>query len=153
MIATVFTALTLAASCHAHGPVPFVAPDNTCTPGQYLRLSRAQVCASKDRPSLRAAVRRRVLANYGVPGWKGANGEIDHRVPFFLGGTTTVGNLWPEAGPDPRVGQNPKDRLEEYVRRRVCTSTQTRPRGTMSVGSARRIFLSDWRFAYRWYFG
>src|SRR4051812_13940791 len=121
-----------ASRCHTTGHAPFTAPSNACTPGSFVRLSRAEVCQSKDRPTLRAAVRRRVLADYGVPGWTGANGELDHRIPFFLGGLATASNLWPETGTIP----NPKDRLEAYVRRRVCLR---RPH-PMTVRTARLIF-------------
>lgn len=81
-----------------------------------------------------AAVKREVLTRYGFTSWSGETGEIDHRVPFFLGGQTTVSNLWPEAGPIP----NRKDALEHYVRNRICV------KGTMRVRTAVRIFLGDW---------
>ena len=62
----------------------------------------------KERPTVPAAVKREVLTRYGFTFWSGETGEIDHRVPFFLGGQTNVSNLWPEAGPIPepqrRVG-------------------------------------------------
>lgn len=130
----------LLASCVVTFAAGQPAPDNVCTPGAYERLSVAQVCATKTRPSLRVTVRRRVLGNYGVPGWSGANGEIDHRVPLFLGGLTTAGNLWPEPGPVP----NEKDRLEFRVYRRVCFR-DPRP---MRVRTAIRLFLADWRHAW-----
>lgn len=117
----------------------FTAPLNQCTPGAYVHLSTAQVCTSKDRPSLPAAERRKILARYRLTTWTGAQGELDHRVPFFLGGTTDARNLWPEAGPIP----NPKDRLEDFVRRRICVLH------TLSVRTARRQFLTNWTV---WYF-
>jgi len=145
MIATVVTSVLLAASCHVGGHGAFVVPDNLCTPGAYQRLTRAQVCTSKDRPALPVAERRRLLASYGVPKWTGANGELDHRVPLFLGGLTVRSNLWPEVGSIP----NQKDRLEVYVRRRICT----RLPHPMSVRTGIRIFLSNWVHAYHAYFG
>jgi hypothetical protein len=69
------------------------------------------VCLHRERPSVPAAVKREVLARYGFTSWSGKTGEID-RVPCFLGGQTTVSNLWPEAGPIP----NRKHALERYVR-------------------------------------
>src|SRR3954463_9938660 len=104
----VATSSAHAARCHTTGHAPFTAPSNTCPPGRFVRRSRAEVCRTKDRPPVTAAVRRRILADYGVPGWSGANGEIDHRQPAFLGGLSTTSNLWPETGTIP----NPKDRLE-----------------------------------------
>ena len=124
----------LAASCIITGAQPFIRPDNACTPGSYDPLPKAQVCVHKDRLTLPAAVKREVLTRYGFTFWSGETGEIDHRVPFFLGGQTNVSNLWPEAGPIP----NRKDALERYTRNRICVN------GTMRVRTAVRIFLGDW---------
>jgi len=87
--------------------------------------------------------RRLILADYAVPTWSGRNGELDHRVPFFLGGLTTKDNVWPERGRIP----NRKDALEDYVHRRVCFRSPQ----PMRVSTARRLFLSDWRTAHRRY--
>lgn len=135
--------LAVTAVCHVAGHGLMAAPDNSldCTPGDWTALTRAEVCDSKPRPYLRVAVRRDILARYGVPGWTGADGELDHRVPFFLGGATDRENLWPEAGSIPNL----KDRLESYTYRRVCVRRDMRPR------TARRLFLADWRHAYRAY--
>lgn len=136
-------ALALATmACHVGGHVPFVRPDNVCTPGRYERLSRQQVCTHKERPALSEADRRWILTRYGVPGWSGRDGELDHRVPFFLGGTTDRRNIWPE----PERVPNTKDRLEFYIYARVCV------RHTMRVRTARLIFLADWVASYRKYF-
>jgi hypothetical protein len=59
-----------------------------------------------------------IVTSYGVPNWTGQTGELDHRVPFSLGGTTGLANIWPEAGSIP----NTKDKLEDYVHGRVCDS-------------------------------
>jgi len=125
--------------CHVNGSGAFTAPDNACTPGAYRVLSRSAVCTPKDRPGLSAADRREVLSGYGVPGWSGKSGELDHRVPVFLGGLTVEDNIWPERGSIP----NRKDALEVLVRRRVCVDR------TMRVRTAVRLFLADWRHAYQ----
>jgi hypothetical protein len=124
----------LAASGVITGAQPFIRPDNACTPGSYDQLPKAQVCVHKQRPTVPAAVKREILARYGLASWSGKTGEIDHRVPFFLGGQTTASNLWPETGPIP----NRKDGLERYTRDRICV------KGTMRVRTAVRIFLGDW---------
>ena len=67
---------------------------------------------------------------YGFTSWSGKTGELDHRIPFFLGGETNVSNLWPETGPIP----NRKDALECYVRDRICV------KATMRVRTAVRSF-------------
>jgi hypothetical protein len=82
-----------AAVCHIGGQVPFLRPDDDCTPGAFDPLTRAQACRHNERPSLAAADRRFILASYGVPGFSGGDGELDHRVPFSLGGTTDRANI------------------------------------------------------------
>lgn len=118
-----------------------IVPDDRCTPGAYENLSKAQVCVHKVRPRVTSRLRKSIKSAYGVAGtW---TGEIDHRVPFFLGGYTTALNLWPEAGKIP----NPKDGLERYVYERVCH----RKPAAMRLSTARGIFLKDWRTAYQRY--
>jgi hypothetical protein len=143
MIAAALAALAFAAPCHTSGAAPFSLPDNTCTKGAFVRLTKAQACASKDRPSLTAADRRRILANYGITSWTGASGELDHRQPVWSGGLTVVGNIWPERGSIP----NAKDALENYTRRRVCTG---RPH-PMSLRTVHIIFAGNWVAYYRFY--
>jgi hypothetical protein len=142
--------IAMLAVCTAVGTAPFVRPDNDCTPGAYEKLGRSAVCQPKKRPTLGARVRRAVVEEYGVAGpgrgeigidgWSGADGELDHRVPVFLGGLTVEDNIWPERGMIP----NPKDKLEFRVYRRVCF----RDPYALRVVSARRIFLHDWRHTY-----
>jgi hypothetical protein len=134
-------AILAAAVCHIGGQAPFLRPDRECTPGAFDPLSRPQVCKHKKRPSLPAADRRFILASYGLPDFSGRDGELDHRVPFSLGGATDRANIWPEPGPRP----NPKDKLEDYVWRRVCVKR------TMRLSTARAIFEDDWVIAYRRY--
>lgn len=122
------------APCHIRGSGDFIRPDNFCTPGTFDRLSRSQVCIHKERPSLSAAEKRRIFQQYGFSSWTGSNGEIDHRVPFFLGGRTGEDNLWPQPGKRP----NAKDLVESRVYRNVCT------KGTMSVEQAVAAFQRDW---------
>jgi hypothetical protein len=120
--------------CHAAGAGALIRPDDGCTPGTFDALSRAAACVHKTRPSLPAAERRRIARQYGYRSWSGRDGELDHRVPFFLGGRTEEDNLWPEPGAIP----NAKDRVERDVYERVCV------RGSMTVDEGRRVFLGDW---------
>lgn len=120
-------------------PAPDNAPD--CTPGESDHFGHRKACDGTDRSSLTAAERRDILARYGVPGWTGADGELDHRIPLFLGGHTDRRNVWPEPGGIP----NDKDALEYRVYRMVCFGDPHHLR----VKTARRIFLGDWRAQYR----
>jgi hypothetical protein len=145
VVSSTLASASPAASCTVSDAGGLPGPDSSagCTPGSFERLSKAAVCRSKRRPDTPASVRHAVLTSYGVPSWTGRDGEIDHRVPFFLGGLTDRANLWPERGAIP----NEKDRLESYVYRRVC---QREP-SAMRVATARGLFLGDWRRAYRRY--
>lgn len=131
-----------AAACHVVGQPPFTRPDTSCTPGTARSLNRQQVCTSKDRPDLPEPDRRKVVHEYGVPGWSGRDGELDHRIPFFLGGRTEEDNIWPEPGPIP----NQKDRLERVIYERVCDFRDGRLQwhGSISPSAARAIFRGNW---------
>jgi hypothetical protein len=145
MIAAALAALALAAPCHTTGRPPFTAPSNACTPGAFVRKTKADVCDGQTvRPSLPAAERRAILSNYGVPTFNGTTGEIDHRVSLALGGTTDRRNLWPQVEVN---GFNPKDRLEAVILRRVCKGLPH----PMRVTTAVRVFLADWRAGYSYY--
>jgi hypothetical protein len=60
--------------------------------------------------------------------------EEDHVVPLELGGDADdPANLWPEADASP----NPKDRVENEARRRVCA-------GTLDLPAAQDLIVRDW---------
>lgn len=136
-----------AATCHLSGSGGMVAPQRSCTPGDRRRgLTRHKACTASEHPRepVSAGLRRDVIERYGLDP-DNFHGEVDHRVPVFLLGRSTLANLWPEAGSIP----NPKDRLEFYVYRRVCFADPQPMRPSTGV----RIFTGDWRTAYRRYFG
>jgi hypothetical protein len=58
--------------------------------------------------------------------------EEDHLVPLELGGSNDITNLWPEAGKIP----NPKDPVENELRRAVCD-------GTVSLAAAQAAVARD----------
>jgi hypothetical protein len=73
------------------------------------------------------------MAAYGDTGSMG-DYEYDHLVPLELGGATNDSrNLWPEPGPSP----NPKDAVEDALRREVCDRQ-------MSLADAQREIATDW---------
>lgn len=143
LAAAVMAVPASAASCRVIGSGAMIAPDDACTPGSYRAgVMQHDACTASLHPRepVSSALRRSIIARYGLG--SSFHGEIDHRVPVFLTGHSTVANLWPEAGPIP----NEKDRLEFLVYRRVCA-------GTMRVSTAVAIFTGDWRAAYRRYVG
>jgi hypothetical protein len=60
-------------------------------------------------------------------------GELDHLIPLEIGGANDLSNLWPEAGKIP----NPKDKIENELRRDVCA-------GTISLAEAQADIAQDW---------
>jgi hypothetical protein len=84
------------------------------------------------------ALKRQQLIAYGYSDIDPSHYEEDHLVPLEIGGDgKDPRNLWPE----PHEGKNnsfDKDRVENWLRRQVCT-------GTMTVGEAQRGITSDWR--------
>lgn len=141
MIAAVMASLCML------GPIP----DNACTPGTFDPIPLAQVCTTKRRPGLSDYDRSLIVTSYGVPHWSGKDGELDHRVPFFLGGRTDSSNVWPERGPIP----NAKDRLERHTFDRLCMENPDpdgptfvpRKPATLRLSTARNLFRRDWRAA------
>jgi hypothetical protein len=64
--------------------------------------------------------------------------EYDHLVPLELGGASNdPRNLWPEPGRTP----NPKDKLENRLRKTVCA-------GELSLSTAQREIAGDWVALY-----
>lgn len=137
-------------SCHTKGRGLQVVPDRSCTPGEWIPdqdLSRAHVCSKGYNPrpgtDVTGPLKARALKLYGLPAPEGKRRELDHLFPRWLGGATTLANLWPEpnyARPRP-FEANPKDRLEFAVYRATCQ------RGALTVAQARAVFEGDWRRA------
>lgn len=100
-----------------------------CTRGYTRRVRPPErVTEPEKRASMRA---------YGDTGRLGAY-EYDHLIPLELGGAPNdARNLWPEPGASP----NPKDRLEDLLRERVCA-------GTLPLATARREIATNWVAAY-----
>lgn len=140
-------------SCHAIGRGLNSRPDPHCTPGAVNpAVKQATIGATICRSGWTATVRPRVsitepekfasMAAYNV---RGASGyEYDHVVPLELGGAVNdPRNLWPEPDYAIRSGfyLNPKDRLENALKRMVC-------RDAMTLARAQRMIASNWIAAY-----
>lgn len=131
-------------TCHARGSGPFAEPDRRCTPGALnpavtQRSIGQTICASgwtkTVRPPERVTEREKVasMAAYGETG-STHEYEYDHLVSLELGGATNdARNLWPEPGASP----NPKDSVENALRRQVCS-------GAMSLAQAQHVIATDW---------
>jgi hypothetical protein len=147
--------------CHARGRGLWVLPDYRCTPGKLNQAVtpasvRATICRAGWSESVRPPAgvtepeKLQAIAAYGAyDGRRPRRYELDHLIPLELGGApNSVANLWPEPDyPSLRAGSyvlNPKDRLENLLRARVCE-------GRITLGSARRLIAGDWVAAYRRY--
>jgi hypothetical protein len=127
-------------------------PDPKCTPGAVdSAVTQANlkktVCrkggyTASVRPpeSVSNAIKRRLLAAYGIPVADIGRYELDHLVELSDGGSSDVRNLWPEN----RRGlfnAGDKDRLEVYLRNQVCA-------GRMSLRAAQQAVATNWVKAY-----
>jgi hypothetical protein len=140
-------------SCHAVARGLFSEPDRRCTPGALNPAVKsstigATICRRGWTATVRppedetAAEKRASMAAYGDRG-RARSYEYDHLVPLELGGAVNdARNLWPEPGPSP----NPKDRLENALRRLVCA-------GRIALSRAQRLIADDWVAAYRRHVG
>jgi hypothetical protein len=142
-------------SCHASGHTAAeVRPDPRCTPGAVnpavtQATIRSTICRSGWTKTVRPPVsvtepeKLASLAAYGKR--EASRYEYDHLVPLELGGAVNdPRNLWPELN-SPGAGgfyQNPKDHLENTLKRRVCD-------GLESLAAAQHAIASNWAAAYR----
>jgi hypothetical protein len=69
--------------------------------------------------------------------------ELDHLVPLELGGSSDVGNLWPEPPPSP----NPKDRVEGELHDMVCAAVWHPGSAYLPLDRAQRLIAEDWTTA------
>jgi hypothetical protein len=141
-------------TCHAVGRGLYSRPDPHCTPGAVnpavtQTTIGSTICRSGWTSTVRPAEsitepeKFASMAAYGSRGSASAY-EYDHDVPLELGGAVNdARNLWPE--PDyatrSRFYLNPKDRLENVLKRLVC-------RGAMTLAEAQRMIASNWVTAY-----
>jgi hypothetical protein len=145
-----------ARSCHALGAGVYARPDPRCTPGALNPLvTQATIGSTICRAGWTATVRPpesvtepEKLASMAAYGVRGASSyEYDHDVPLELGGAVNdPRNLWPEPDYPQRAGfyANPKDRLENALKRLVCE-------GAISLAVAQRAIAADWVAAYHRY--
>jgi hypothetical protein len=141
-------------SCHAVGRGLSSRPDPRCTPGAANpTVTQATISSTICRSGWTSTVRPAAsitepeklasMAAYGLRGSASAY-EYDHLVPLELGGAVNdPRNLWPEPDYATPSGfyRNPKDRLENVLKRMVCY-------GAMKLAQAQRMIASNWAAAY-----
>jgi hypothetical protein len=141
-------------SCRAIGHGLYSRPDPHCTPGAVNPAVRqstisSTICRSgwtstvRPRESITQPEKFASMAAYNLRGSASVY-EYDHDVPLELGGAVNDSrNLWPEPDYPRRSGfyLNPKDRLENALKRMVC-------RDAMTLAQAQRLIASNWVAAY-----
>lgn len=131
-------------SCRAIGTGLYSRPDPKCTPGALNpKVRQADIDQTICRAGWTATVRPpesvtepEKLASMSAYGDTRSirDYEYDHFVPLELGGATNArANLWPEPGASP----NPKDRVENELRRDVCDHR-------LSLTNAQEEIVTNW---------
>jgi hypothetical protein len=118
-------------------------PDPRCTPGSIdpavtQANIRSTICHSGYTTKVRPPESQTERFKYDIayPAYRDPGSrrtELDHLVPLELGGSNDATNLWPETPPTP----NPKDKVENTLKRAVCE-------GQVSLAAAQNAIASDW---------
>jgi hypothetical protein len=127
-----------------------VRPDPNLTGGS-VRLDGhdlGTVCGPKERRHpLPHALRDEILRRYRLPTGTHPDYEIDHLIPWCLGGSDDPSNLWPQPrrNIDPTWNAEAKDRLERFMCDMVCN-------GQLDLGTAQKAVAEDWIATYHKYY-
>lgn len=142
-------ALFAAAAALSQDRLPLV-PNSRLTPGVAGHDDQATVCATgyaRSRRHTSGKVKTAVYRAYGLTAHTCGHCEIDHRIPLELGGADVQKNLWPESYDTEPWNAHAKDRLENYIRRQVCTEH------TMTLEQGQEVFMGDWIEACKKFLG
>ena len=122
-----------------------VVPDPTLTPGAVRTTDVADVCShgTNQLRHMSCESSDAIMAEYGLPGGRHPDYEIDHLIPLGIGGADSDANLWPEprARIEPEWNAEPKDQLEAKLRALVCA-------GRLDIVVAQKAVADDWTEAW-----
>ncbi len=143
-------------SCHyRHASNGEPLPDPHCTPGAIDTAVqpgnlRATVCrpggyTATVRPpeAMTQAVKRKLMAVYGIPWSQASLYELDHLIELNAGGASDDRNLWPEPNVLSNGTQgsafvhNDKDAVEACTFHALCT-------GKVTLGALQHAIASNW---------
>ena len=144
-------------SCHLRYAGREPLPDPKCTPGAVdsavTQANLKKTACRKGgytagvRPpeSVTNAIKRRLLAAYGIPVTDVGRYELDHLVELSGGGSSDVRNLWPEpnilyAEEGSSFVHNDKDEVETYLFHAECA-------GKVSLTAIQRAISQNWTTA------
>jgi anti-sigma factor RsiW len=122
-------------------------PVASLTPGATWNLSLEEVCTpgAREERQIAAAVRQRVLRDYGMEHVPQDEYELDHLITPELGGAPDPRNLWPQRYTSRVWNAHVKDQLEQLLPRLVCD-------GEVALETAQHDIALDWIAAYKKYF-
>jgi hypothetical protein len=129
--------------------LPDSLPSSELTPGDVLPVTVKDLCVpgfAKKVRNVPVAVKRQVLALYGIQHPEPGEYEVDHLVSLELGGSNSIRNLWPESCRTTPWNARVKNRLENRLHQLVCE-------GKLDLATAQQEIASDWIAAYKKYFG
>ena len=124
-------------------------PNPNLTPGDALDVTAADICVSGYSKKVRnvpQSVKEQVYREYGITTRQKGEYEVDHLISLELGSSNSIRNLWPESYKTPIWNAHTKDRLENYLHKRICS-------GEEDIQDAQREIAVDWISSYRKYFG
>lgn len=119
-------------------------PDKACTPGEIIPgITADQICSpeyAKQEPRLPKRLKASIFAAYGISDDKASNYELDYLIPFSLGGSTEITNLWPQSI-EPKPGYHERRRVTQYLHDQVCGVE-------MSLQEAQNKIVDSWPYIY-----
>jgi len=127
--------------------VVLAAPNPALTPGAAVFEPPGQLCRESlpKNKNVPAALRRRVLSEYGVANAAEKAYEVDYLITPALGGSDDIHNLWPHSYANTEWNARVKDALEDRLHAMVC-------QGQLDLPTAQREIATNWIEAYKKYF-
>ena len=124
-----------------HGNIPLNDPNET--PGVIRTTDVQQICHGGSTKQFRhttESTKKHVCLEYGLEPhcWGPEKAEIDHLLPLELGGEDNIQDLWPQPAPS----YHWKDKLENALHRKVCTTKE------LGIKEAQSCIMSDWVACY-----
>ena len=117
-------------------------PTAALTPGDVLTMDTYYLCSDiylNTYRNLTDDEKMAVFARYQLSYPPKKIYQVDRLIPFELGGTMKITNLWPQEITYP--GFNEKNRLEKYLVQMVCNNS-------MNLSDAHEMLKKDWVAAY-----
>jgi hypothetical protein len=121
-----------------------ILPDSLITPGDTFPGALENICRkgyTKEVRNVSKATKEKVFKLYKITQHKQGEFEIDHLIPLTIGGNNNIKNLWPQSYLTEPWNAHKKDRLENRLRRLICT-------GKITLQEAQYAIAHDWIAAY-----